>query len=195
MFTSQKNCGLPIGNLTSQLFGNVYLNDFDHFVKRDLKIKYYGRYVDDFVLIHNDRDYLKSLINVIREYLEKELKLTLHPNKIYFQHYSKGVKYLRAVIKPHRIYIANRTIGNFYNSIQKHNEIVKESKPTKEEIEEFIANMNPYLGIFQHYKTYKLRKRILFDNLTGWWWNHVYLNGGYKKFNKMVSTNFNTDLF
>ena len=92
LFTSRKNCGLPIGNLTSQLFGNVYLNDFDHFVKRDLKIKYYGRYVDDFILIHNDRKYLKSLIKNIREYLQKELKLVLHPHKIYLQHYSKGVK-------------------------------------------------------------------------------------------------------
>ena len=189
LFTSQTNCGLPIGNLTSQLFGNVYLNDFDHFVKSDLKIKYYGRYVDDFVLIHNDRYYLKSLINVIGKYLEKELKLTLHPNKIYLQYYSKGVKYLGAVIKPHRIYIANRTIGNFYNSIQKQNEIVSEHKPTKEEIESFIASMNSYLGIFQHYKTFKIRKRMLFAYLSGWWWNHVYLSGGYKKFNKMVTTN------
>jgi len=185
LFTSQKNCGLPIGNLTSQLFGNVYLNDFDHFVKRDLKIKYYGRYVDDFILIHNDRDYLKSLIKNIREYLIEELKLVLHPSKIYLQHYSMGVKYLGAVIKPHRIYIANRTTGNFYNTIQKQNEIVSVKKPSKEEIEAFIASMNSYLGIFKHYKTYKLRKRMLFAYLTGWWWNHVYLSGGYTKFNKM----------
>jgi len=114
LFTSNKNYGLPIGNLTSQLFGNVYLNEFDHYMKKDLKIKYYGRYVDDFILIHNDQDYLKSLIKVIREYLKKELKLVLHPKKVYLQHYSKGVKYLGAVIKPHRIYIANRTTGNFH---------------------------------------------------------------------------------
>ena len=59
LFYAKKDCGLPIGNLTSQLFGNVYLNDFDHWVKNDLGIRYYGRYVDDMILIHNDINYLK----------------------------------------------------------------------------------------------------------------------------------------
>lgn len=187
LFTSASDCGLPIGNLTSQLFGNIYLNDFDHFVKRDLKIKYYGRYVDDFVLIHNDRKYLKSIISEIKSYLKRELQLTLHPDKIYLQHFSKGVKYLGAVIKPYRIYISKRTVGNLYDNIRKMNEIVKEKKPDKEEIDNFIASMNSYLGILQHYKTYTIRKKILWNNLTGWWWNHVYISGGYKKFVKIVS--------
>lgn len=182
LFTAQHNCGLPIGNLTSQLFGNVYLNDLDHFVKRDLKIKNYGRYVDDFILVHKDKEYLKSLIPIIRDYLSKELKLTLHEKKIYLQHYSKGVKYLGAVIKPHRIYVANRTKGNFYKSIQKQNEIVRDHKPTEEEKEQFISSMNSYLGILQHYKTFRMRKRMLFETLSAWWWNHVYLSGGIRKF-------------
>ncbi len=186
LFSVKENSGLPIGNLTSQLFGNVYLNDFDHFVKRDLKIKYYGRYVDDFVLIHNDREYLKSIISEIKSYLKRELNLTLHPNKVYLQHFFKGVKFLGAIIKPYRIYIANRTIGNFYNAIQKQNEIVDSHKPTTEEIEDFVASMNSYLGILQHYKTYKIRKDMLWKYLSGWWWNNVYLSGGYKKFNKML---------
>ncbi len=104
LFQSAKNCGLPIGNLTSQLFSNVYLNDFDHFVKNELGIKYYGRYVDDFVIVHQNKDYLKSLIPKIRDYLKNELQLELHPKKIYMQHFSKGVKFLGVVIKPHRIY-------------------------------------------------------------------------------------------
>lgn len=186
LFSVKENCGLPIGNLTSQLFGNVYLNDFDHFVKRDLSIKYYGRYVDDFVLIHHNPDYLKSIVQPIRDYLSEKLELTLHPKKIYFQHFSKGIKFLGAVIKPHRLYVANRTTGNFYNAIQKQNEVVKEHKPSQNDIEFFISSMNSYLGILQHYKSYKLRKRILFQYLSGWWWNHVYVSGGYKKFNMMI---------
>ena len=55
LFFARENCWLPIGNLTSQLFSNVYLNDFDHFVKEELKIKYYWRYVDDFIMIHNNK--------------------------------------------------------------------------------------------------------------------------------------------
>ena len=182
LFHSANNCGLPIGNLTSQLFGNIYLNQFDHYVKRDLDIKYYGRYVDDFVLIHSDKEYLKSLIDPIRNYLKKELHLILHPKKIHLQHYTKGVKYLGAVIKPNRIYIANRTKGNFYDTIQKQNIIARNHKPTKQEQKDFIASMNSYLGIMSHYKSYKLRKEMIFNNLSGWWWNYVYLSGGIKKF-------------
>lgn len=182
LFTAQQNCGLPIGNLTSQLFGNVYLNDLDHFIKRDLKIKNYGRYVDDFVLVHKNKKHLKSLIPIIREFLAKKLKLKLHEKKIYLQHYTKGVKYLGAVIKPHRIYIANRTKGNFYESINKHNKIVRDHKPTTEEITKFISSMNSYLGILQHYKTYKMRRVMLFNHLSAWWWNRVYLSGGVQKF-------------
>ncbi len=150
LFHAEENCGLPIGNLTSQLFGNIYLSDFDHFVKRDLGIRFYGRYVDDFVLIHNNREYLKALIPVIAEYLKSELKLMLHPDKIYLQDINKGVNYLGAIIKPHRKYIAKRTKGNFYASIMKHNEIARNHKPTLEEQKAFLNCINSYLGILKH---------------------------------------------
>ena len=118
LFYSPENCGLPIGNLTSQIFANFYMNSFDHFIKHDLGIRYYGRYVDDFILVHSDKEHLKSLIPKIKDFLRLKLRLILHPNKIYLQHYTKGVKYLGAVIKPHRTYIANRTKGNFYEAIE-----------------------------------------------------------------------------
>jgi len=182
LFHAKFNCGLPIGNLTSQLFGNIYLNTFDHFVKRDLKIRYYGRYVDDFILVHKDKEYLKSLIPIIKGYLKEYLQLKLHPDKIYFQHFSKGVKYLGAVIKPHRFYIANRTKGNFYEAIKRQNQIANDHKPTKEEQEKFQCSMNSYLGIMKHYKTYNYRKNMIFKNLSNWWWNYIYLSGGISKF-------------
>ena len=78
LFFAKDNSGLPIWNLTSQLFSNIYLSDFDKYVKQELKIKYYGRYVDDFILIHNDKEYLKSLIPKIRNYLQTNLQLNLH---------------------------------------------------------------------------------------------------------------------
>jgi len=182
LFYSPKDCGLPIGNLTSQVFANFYMDEFDHFVKKDLGIKYYGRYVDDFILVHEDKEYLKCLIAQIRDFLKQKLHLTLHPKKIYLQSYKKGVKFLGTVIKPHRIYIGNRTKGNFYNTIEKHNKIVRAGKPTKKEKEQFISCMNSYLGIMKHYKTYQLRKLILFKYLSGWWLNYVYLSGGLSKF-------------
>jgi RNA-directed DNA polymerase len=182
LFNAPAGKGLPIGNLTSQLFGNVYLNGFDHYVKRDLGIRYYGRYVDDFVLIHPDKQYLIRCIRYIKEYLKNKLMLDLHPDKVYLQPFSKGVKYLGAVILPHRIYLANRTKGNFYESIQKHSAVARDHKPDIEERKSFSSSMNSYLGIAKHYKTYKLRKRMLFNNLSGWWWNCAYLTGGYAKF-------------
>ena len=188
LFHSAENCGLPIGNLTSQVFANFYMDSFDHFVKHDLKIRYYGRYVDDFVIVHEDKEYLRNLIPKLSEYLQSELQTTIHSKKIYLQHYSKGVKYLGAVIKPHKTYIANRTKGNFYNAIEKQNQIARDHKPTKEEQQAFQSSMNSYLGIMKHYKSYKLRKTMIFKNLSGWWWNHLYLSGGICKFEMKTKT-------
>ncbi len=182
LFHSKPNCGLPIGNLTSQVFANFYMDSFDHYIKHDLKIRYYGRYVDDFVIVHESKEYLKSLIPKLSEFLQLELQVTIHPKKIYLQHFSKGVKFLGAIILPNRIYIASRTKGNFYYAIEKQNQIARKHKPTKEQQQAFQSSMNSYLGIMKHYRTYKLRKEMLFKNLSAWWWNYVYLSGGICKF-------------
>jgi retron-type reverse transcriptase len=86
--------GLPLGNLTSQLFSNIYLNEFDKFVKHKLKIKYYIRYADDFVIFSEDKEYLKNLISKIREFLQNKLKLTLHPDKIFIKTLNSGMDFL-----------------------------------------------------------------------------------------------------
>ena len=96
-----------------------------------MQIKYYDRYVDDFVLIHENKDYLQSCTNQIESCLQDTVSLTLHPDKIYFQHYSKGLKYIGAVIKPHRIYITNRTKGNFHIAVNKQNLIARSHKPDR----------------------------------------------------------------
>jgi RNA-directed DNA polymerase len=137
LFHSPIDCGLPIGNLSSQVFANFYMHQFDTFVTNELGIAYYGRYVDDFVIVHPNNEYLKHLIPQLSNFLFTSLHLTLHPKKIYLQHFSKGVKFLGTVIKPNRIYIANRTKGNFYNAIKKQNQIVRDHKPTKEEKQVF----------------------------------------------------------
>ena len=167
LFFVSKNKGLPIGNLTSQLFGNIYLNDFDHFIKCKLKIKYYGRYVDDFVIVHSDKEYLKAIIPQLREYLKSNLSLDLHPKKIYLQHFSKGVSFLGAIIKPYRIYIKNRTKGNFYREIKCWNNFwQKGEKVKREDFKKFISSINSYLGIIGHYQTYKLRKKLIEQNIS-----------------------------
>ncbi|MCC6599318.1 MAG: hypothetical protein IT223_01430 [Crocinitomicaceae bacterium] len=188
LFYSKPYCGLPIGNLTSQVFANFYMDSFDHFVKHHLKIRYYGRYVDDFVIVHENNEYLKGLLPQLSEFLQSELQATIHPRKIYLQHYSKGVKFLGTVILPNRIYMANRTIKNFNNAIEIQNNIVRSRKPAKEELQAFQCSMNSYLGIMKHYKTYRTRKKMLIKNLSGWWWNYVYLSGGIAKFEMKTKT-------
>lgn len=84
VFTKQKK-GLPIGNLTSQLFANIYLNELDRYLKTELKVRWYGRYMDDFVIIDSDKERLKTLKTKIIEYLATNLKLIAHPDKTFIE--------------------------------------------------------------------------------------------------------------
>jgi len=93
-FSVKKGIGLPLGNLTSQLLVNIYMNEFDQFVKHKLKTKYYIRYADDFVFLSDNRNWLKKQIPVIRDFLRGQLKLALHPDKVYIKTLSSGVDFL-----------------------------------------------------------------------------------------------------
>ncbi len=98
------NVGLPLGNLTSQLFVNIYMNKFDQFMKHKLKVKYYIRYADDFVILSEDKNHLESLIPEISDFLETKLKLKLHPSKVFIKTFSSGVDFLGWVnFSDHRV--------------------------------------------------------------------------------------------
>jgi len=164
LFHSPENCGLPIGNLTSQLFSNIYLNDFDHFVKKMPGIKHYGRYVDDFYVVHESRSFLRDLIPCFQNYLKTELQLTLHPGKVYLQHYTKGVNYLGATIKPYRMYISNRTKHKFRQCIRNWEQFLKTTTPSKKDLHKMRASFNSYLGLLQHYRAYNIKRKVLLDD-------------------------------
>lgn len=162
LFKASLNCGLPIGNLTSQLFSNVYLNDFDHYIKKSLGIEYYGRYVDDFYILHPDKNYLKYILAECKKYLLSE-GLVIHPKKIYLQHYAKGFQFLGTYIKPHRIYIGKRTAGKFKKQIYTYKKQIQERPHfSVEEVRNMRAVLNSYLGLMSHYKTYRLRYNLLY---------------------------------
>ena len=93
-FEVKPGIGLPLGNLTSQLLVNIYMNEFDQFVKHKLKIKYYIRYADDFIILSENKDWLENLIFKIRDFLNSELKLELHPNKVYIKTSASGIDFL-----------------------------------------------------------------------------------------------------
>lgn len=165
LFLAKENKGLPIGNLTSQLFSNIYLNEFDHFIKRSLKFKYYGRYVDDFIIISDNKEKLKSSIYYIEKYLKKELELEINQKKIYFQKFKKGVNFLGVIIKPYRIYIRNRIKNNFYRKIININKKLEKINIDNAGKIIILSSINSYLGIFKHFDTYNLRKNLLVNNL------------------------------
>ena len=164
LFKNNPNLGLPIGNLTSQLFANYYLTPFDHYMKSTLGLRYYSRYVDDCVIVHPDKDFLKKLVPQIQSFLKQELGLTLHPKKIVLQHYEKGVRFVGAYLLPNRVYIDKRTKSNFYMAIEKANQRVRTNPaPLKpEEQDHLLASVNSYLGFMRHYKTFRLRKKMLY---------------------------------
>ncbi len=164
LFFSKKDCGLPIGNLTSQIFANLYLNDFDHYVSEMDKDLYYGRYVDDMILIHPSREFLLKAKDDIENYLETNLDLKLHPKKISLQHYKKGFLFVGAYIKPNRIYPGKRLQKSFYKRMQALNkrwETQPENKYDKKLVLETLSSINSYFGLLKHYDAWRVK-------LKGW---------------------------
>lgn len=119
LFYSPIGCGLPVGNFTNQVFANFYLNSLDHFIKNKLKVRYYSRYVDDFLIISKNKKELKLIIPKIESFLFKNLKLRLHPRKIYLQNHTKGVEFLGFFLKPKRRYVSKRFQANLHLLIKK----------------------------------------------------------------------------
>lgn len=152
MLHLEDGLGLPIGNLTSQLFSNVYLNRFDQFMKRELKCRYYGRYVDDAAVVSCDREWLLSLVPRIREFLKSELGLELHMGKLEISEVHRGVEFLGSYILPWRTYVSNHSLRRIEKKITD----IDYGKP-------WVASrsINSYLGIFQHTASYNIRKRLL----------------------------------
>ncbi|MCI1784932.1 MAG: RNA-directed DNA polymerase [Bacteroidales bacterium] len=163
LFHSAYCCGLPIGNLTSQLFSNIYLNDFDHYVKKDLGVKHYGRYVDDFFIIHPDKQILLYCMARIKIYLKQSLGLVLHPKKIYLQEVRKGVVFLGAVEKPYRKYITRNARHNIFETFGRISKYLSGvNRPlTKEEFCQIQSVVNSYFGYLSHYKTFHLKQKLI----------------------------------
>jgi retron-type reverse transcriptase len=158
LFYAPANRGLPIGNLTSQLFSNIYLTDFDNYIKRTLKIRYYGRYVDDFFIMYRSKGALINTLAVISKYLHDNYELTVHPNKTYLQEVDKGVAFLGAYLKPHRRYITRRVKSSILKRAFEWQKC--DTKVSEEMIELQLATLNSYFGYTAQFKTYKFRKKI-----------------------------------
>lgn len=155
LFTNGEGKGLPIGNLPSQVLANLMMSRFDRWAMA--RAQGYGRYVDDFVMIDTDKKRLLDNLENARGWLETELGLTLHPDKIWLQEASKGVTFTGAVIKRGRVYALNRNIGSVYNVIEKWN---RATLPTIKQTCRFCKRMNSMMGMLKYRNEYALRWKL-----------------------------------
>ena len=138
----KRGSGLPIGNLTSQLFANIYLDELDQFIKHKLKIKYYLRYCDDFVILNTDREKLEKIIPQLSDYLQLNLKLILHPDKIIIRKLGQGIDFLGYIVLPHYRVLRTKTKRRMLKRINQ-------------------KNLASYLGLLKHCNSYKLKNGFL----------------------------------
>ena len=137
---------MPLGNLTSQLLVNIYMNKFDQFMKHKVKAEYYIRYADDFVIMSQDRKWLEEVLIEIGEFLRRELKLELHPNKVSIETLSSGIDFLGWVnLIDHRV-LRTATKNRMFRNIK-----LKEGKP------EVVQS---YLGLLSHGNGRKLQREV-----------------------------------
>ena len=133
--------GLPLGNLTSQLFVNIHMNEFDQFVKHQLKARYYVRYADDFVILHQGRRELERLLLRIEAFLLEQLKLSLHPDKVFIKTLASGVDFLGWVHFPTHRVLRTATKRRMLARVNE-------------------RNLSSYIGLCRHGNAFSLQKRI-----------------------------------
>lgn len=156
--------GIPIGNLTSQYFANIYLNYFDQFVKQKLRIKHYIRYADDFVIISNEKSYLENQLEPIKKFLKDALDLELHPDKIFFNKFTSGIDFLGYVIFPRHILARTRTKRRLKRRIKTAVSDYKSGRITKGKLTQII---NSYLGYLGHANTFQFSQEL---KNSIWFW-------------------------
>lgn len=142
--------GLPLGNLTSQLFCNVYMNEFDQFVKHKLKAKHYIRYADDFVFVSSSKEWLFSILPQISDFLIHSLQLRLHPDKVFIKSLASGVDFLGWVNFSHHRVLRTTSKKRMLKRIY--------IKPKNEVLQS-------YLGLTSHGNSHNLQQEIL-----NWYW-------------------------
>lgn len=155
LFYTSDGCGLPIGNLTSQLLSNVYLNAFDQYMKRVLRCRHYGRYVDDSYVVSTDKDWLLSIIPKIRVFLKEELGLELHMGKLHIVDVNLGVEFLGAFVRKFRTYVSRASLGRSVTRI------INIDTGDKSQL---WRSINSFVGMMAHYTSYYVRCRVFLRN-------------------------------
>ena len=166
LFHTADGCGLPIGNLTSQLLSNVYLNEFDQFMKRTLGCRHYGRYVDDSFVVSTDREWLLSLVPQIRQFLADELQLDLHMGKLHVTDARYGVEFLGGYVKARTVYISTASLRRMERKVREtcaaiSTAVHRRGMVSPEHAETVSRSLNSFLGVLCHYDSFRVRSRLL----------------------------------
>jgi retron-type reverse transcriptase len=157
-FNTKPGVGLPLGNLTSQLFVNIYMNKLDQFMKHRLKVKYYIRYADDFLIFSEDKIWLEKQISAIAEFLKESLGLELHPNKVSIETLASGVDFLGMNNFPYHKILRTKTKKRMLKKLQRKNKDLQDRIITAES---FNQSLQSYLGMLKHCETYNLRRELI----------------------------------
>ncbi len=144
--STEEGKGLPLGNLTSQLLVNIYMNEFDQFVKHKIKAIYYIRYADDFVFLSDDKAMLETILPQVSTFLEERLKLSLHPDKVFIKTLASGVDFLGWVHFPDHRVVRTVTKRRMFRGIR-----AKEGR---------VETIQSYLGLLQHGNARKLTHKV-----------------------------------
>jgi retron-type reverse transcriptase len=155
----ERRRGLPIGNLTSQFFANIYLSGFDHFIKEDLGIKKYIRYVDDFALFSDDKDVLSNARKRIEEYLET-LRLEIHPIKSQLFKTENGVDFVGFRVLPEIIRVRS---NNLRRARWRFRKIKREFSSGQIGHDKLTERVRSWIAHLEHGDTYRLREKIFSD--------------------------------
>lgn len=151
-----KNKGMPLGNLTSQFFANVYLNELDQFTKHKLKTKYYIRYVDDFVILNQNKEILEQYKKEIEKFLKEKLKLKLHPEKTKIINYKQGITFLGIrIFQKHKL-LKKSNLRKFRIKFQ----ILEDKYKTNKNYNKLYDTLEGWLAYSKIANTYKIRKNI-----------------------------------
>ena len=149
--------GMPLGNLTSQFFANVYLGELDHFVKHKLRAKYYIRYVDDFVIFSKDEKQLQAWQDEIATYLHNYLKLQLHPDKTKIIPINAGVPLVGFRIFRHHKILKKSNLRRLNVRLARFRRVVEAGELSKEQLRCSIMGWEGYAKMGN---TFRLRERI-----------------------------------
>lgn len=156
-YSTNEGKGIPIGNLTSQMFANIYMGELDHFVKHSLRVKRYARYTDDFVVVSHGKAYLESLLPPIRGFLGEELKLELHPKKVTIRKFRQGADFLGYVVLPHNIAVRTRTKKRMFRKMTERATAYQNGLISKSAFEGTVSS---YLGVLSHADAHELSESL-----------------------------------